>query len=311
MQRTTRREAADAERSAADETSGRPFQPKESEQMQQSLSVYACPKCKGEVELELGHDGLHCRVCDVTYPIRDGIPDFIVEKLEESSNRSLRVLGNWDSSILLDFLAYSYETCVYPLVCNLFGGWRSTSLEQLAHYVSDVVGSQAGLILDVACGPGTYGRRIASTSRTIYGIDVSMSMLRRGARYVERDGAPNVHFARAKVETLPFPAGLFDAAICAGSLNHFSDTVVALREINGTMKAGAPLAAMCFFAGSKGPFKYKSFRERTEKKRGGHVFELADLDRYVAEADFEDFRTHAYGSILAFSARKRIIEHSS
>jgi ubiquinone/menaquinone biosynthesis C-methylase UbiE len=245
----------------------------------------------------------------VTYPIRDGIPDFIVEKLEESSNRTLRMLGKKDSSILLDFGSYSYETCIYPLVCNLFGGWRSTSLRQLAHDCSAIVGSQDGLILDVACGPGTYGRRMASASRTIYGVDACMSMLRRGARYVERSNLPNVHFARAKVEALPFPAGLFDAAICAGSLNHFSDTVLALREINRTMKAGAPLAVMCFAAGSKGLFKYRSMRERTEK-RGGHIFELPDLDRYVAEAGFEDFRPHAYGSILVFSARKRLIEHS-
>jgi ubiquinone/menaquinone biosynthesis C-methylase UbiE len=41
-------------------------------------------------------------------------------------------------------------------------------------------------------------------------IDASMSMLRRLVRYVERDRIPNVHFARAKVEALPFPAGLFD-----------------------------------------------------------------------------------------------------
>jgi ubiquinone/menaquinone biosynthesis C-methylase UbiE len=64
----------------------------------------------------------------------------------------------------------------------------------------------------------------------------------------------NVHFARATVEALPFRAGLFDAAICAGSLNHFSDTVLALREINCTMKVGCtgwstnlakPLLAPC------------------------------------------------------------------
>jgi len=278
--------------------------PKENEEVRPPVSVYACPTCKRE--LEMRQDGFDCRVCAVTYPILDGIPDFIVEKLEESSNRSLRLIGKRDSTTLLDFAADVYETCVYPVVCNLYGGWRSTSLKQLAHKVSDIVGSQDGLILDVACGPGTYGRRIASASRTIYGIDACMSMLRRGARYVERGNLPNVHFARAKVEALPFPAGLFDAAICAGSLNHFSDTVLALREINRTMKAGAPLAVMCFAAGNKGLFKYRSLRERAEKQHnGGHIFELPDLERYVPEAGFEDFRPHAYGSILVFSARKK------
>jgi ubiquinone/menaquinone biosynthesis C-methylase UbiE len=278
----------------------------EDEWIRQSCGFYACPVCKQG--LEPVHDGLSCRVCVRTYPILSGIPDFIVVNLEESSNFSLHLVGKRDSGALLNFAASVYETCVYPVVCNLYGGWRCTSLKQLAHDVSDIIGSEDGLILDVACGPGTYGRRIASESRTVLGIDICMSMLRQGARFVERGRIPNVHFARAMVEALPFRAGLFDAAICAGSLNHFSDTVLVLREIGRTMKAGAPLAVMCFAAGSKGLFKYRSLRDRTEK-RGGHIFELPDLDRYVTEAGFEDFRPHAYGSILVFSARKGSAEH--
>jgi ubiquinone/menaquinone biosynthesis C-methylase UbiE len=254
------------------------------------------------------HHGLSCRVCARTYPILSGIPDFIVVNLEESRNRSLRVVGKKDSRPLLDFMASVYETWVYPAVCNLYGGWHSTSLKQLAHDVSDIVGSRDGVILDAACGPGTYGRRIASASRTILGIDICMSMLRRGAHYVERGHIPNVHFARATVEALPFRVGLFDAAICAGSLNHFSDTVLALREINRTMKVGAPLAVMCFALINSGLIKYKSIRDRAEKG-GGHIHSVADLERYVVEAGFEGFSSHAYGSILVFGARKRPAEH--
>ena len=278
----------------------------EEEWIRQSCGFYACPVCKRG--LEPVHDGLSCRACARTYPILSGIPDFVVVKLEESSNRSLRVVGNWDSRALFDFMASVYESGVYPAVCNVFGGWHSTSLEQLAHDVADIVGSRDGVILDAACGPGTYGRRIASESRTVLGIDVCMSMLRRGAQYVERGHIPNVHFARAAVETLPFRAGLFDAAICAGSLNHFSDTVLALREINRTMKVGAPLAVMCFALIHSGLFKYKSMRDRVEKG-DKHVYSVADLERYVGQAGFEDFRPHAYGSVLVFSARKRPAEH--
>ncbi len=276
--------------------------PKESEELRKSLSVYVCPTCMRKVELR--QDRLSCRLCAISYPILDGIPDFIVENLEESSNRTLHILGKRDSTLLLDVAVHSYETCLYPLVCSVFGGWRCTSLKQLAHDITEILGSQNGLVLDVACGPGTYGRRVASASKSVYGIDASMSMLRRGARYVERSNLPNVHFARAKVEALPFPAGLFDAAICAGSLNHFSDTVLALHEIGRAMKPGSPLAVMCFFAGSKGLIRSRFMRERAEKG-GGHIFELADLDRYVAEAGFEDFRPQTYGSLLVFSARKR------
>jgi len=268
----------------------------------ETYGSYACPTCKRELELKDG--GLRCRVCAVTYPILDPIPDFIVEDLTESDNQSLRVIGKMDSSVRLDFAARTYEAWVYPGVCNLFGGWRSTSLKELAREISDILGSSDGAILDAACGPVTYGRRVASKSRTVYGVDACMSMLRRGVRYVERDRIPNVHFARAKVEALPFRTGMFDAAICAGSLNHFADTLLALCEIGRTMKTRAPLAVMCFAVGTKGLFKYRRIREYSERG-GGHIFELSQLDQYVAEAGFEDFHPHAHGSILVFSARKK------
>jgi ubiquinone/menaquinone biosynthesis C-methylase UbiE/uncharacterized protein YbaR (Trm112 family) len=278
----------------------------EDEWIRQSCGFYACPACKRD--LEPVHDGLSCPVCARNYPILSGIPDFILVNLEESRNRSLRVVGKWDSRALFDFMASAYESCVYPAVCNLYGGWHSTSLRQLAHDVSDIVGSCDGVILDAACGPGTYGRRIASASRTVLGIDICMSMLRRGARYVERGHIPNVHFARATVEALPFRAGLFDAAICAGSLNHFSDVLLVLREINRTMKVGAPLGVMCFALINSGLIKYKSVRDRAETA-GGHIYSVADLNRYVAEAGFEDFCPRTYGSVLVFGTRKGPAKH--
>jgi len=240
----------------------------------------------------------------MTYPILDGIPNFLVEDLKRNMNRSLRAIGKKDSSFSLDLAARIYESCVYPMVCNLFGGWRSTSLKALADDISAIIRPTNGVVLDLACGPGTYGRRVASKSRSIYGIDACMSMLRQGARYVEREHVPDVHFARAKVEALPFRDGLFDAAICAGSLNHFSDTVLALREMCRTMKAGAPLAADCFVVSNKGLLKYRSIRKKAEGG-GGHIFELPQLNDHVAEAGFGDFHSHAYGSILVFSARKK------
>jgi ubiquinone/menaquinone biosynthesis C-methylase UbiE/uncharacterized protein YbaR (Trm112 family) len=278
----------------------------EDEWIRQSCGFYACPVCKHY--LKPVHDGLSCPVCARTYPIVSGIPDFILVKLAESRNRSLRVVGNWDSRPLFNFMVSAYESCIYPLVCNLWGGWRSTSLNQLAHDVADIVGSRNGVILDAACGPGTYGRRLASASRTVLGIDMCMSMMRRGAHYVERGHVPNVHFARATVEALPFRNGLFDAAICAGSLNHFSDVLLVLREINRTMKVGAPLAVMCFALINSGLIKYKSIRDRVEKG-GGHIYSVADLERYAGESGFEDFCPHTYGSVLVFSARKKPAEH--
>ncbi len=273
----------------------------------QPYGIYVCPTCKGE--LEPGPGSRDCHACGVSYPVRDGIPDFIVQDLKNSRSRDLRHIATRDGSFLIKYAARTYEKYIYPPVCNLFGGWHCTSLQELARDVSDIVGPTTGVILDVACGPGTYGRRIASASRTVYGIDACMSMLRQGSRYVGQDRLSNVHFARALVEALPFPDGLFDAAICAGSLNHFYDTVLALSEISRTMKAGAPLAVMCFAISNRGLLKYGFLRDHMEKKSGGHIFALSDLERCVAEAGLEGFRPRTHGAVLVFSARKRPAEH--
>ena len=168
------------------------------------------------------------------------------------------------------------------------------------------VQSIKGRVLDVACGPGTYGRRIASPSREVFGIDVSMGMLRQGAAYTATEGIPNVHFARARVEALPFANELFDATLCCGSLHLFADTVTALREMARVMKPGAILSVFTFAAGSGGILKFRRVRERSLKNHGLHVFELPEMEQYLSDSGFENFQPEISGSILTFSARKHI-----
>ena len=42
------------------------------------LKIIACPKCRGDLEL-VGDDGFICRHCQLVYPIRDEIPDLLIE----------------------------------------------------------------------------------------------------------------------------------------------------------------------------------------------------------------------------------------
>ena len=168
------------------------------------LGTYACPVCKRLLRQEEGL--LQCPVCSRAYPVRDGIPDFILEELSQSADPVLRRMR------FIDRMARIYETRLwYPIVLNLYGGFHSPFLEQLVSSVSQKVQPTKGRVLDIACGPGTFGRRIASPSKEVFGIDVSMGMLRQGAAYVAKEGTPNVHFARARGEALPFEDGPFDA----------------------------------------------------------------------------------------------------
>jgi uncharacterized protein YbaR (Trm112 family) len=44
------------------------------------LEILACPKCKGEVQLNEKQDGLICNRCRLMYPIREGIPVMLMDE---------------------------------------------------------------------------------------------------------------------------------------------------------------------------------------------------------------------------------------
>jgi len=262
------------------------------------VGIYACPVCKRPLRQEEGL--LRCPACSQAYPIREGIPEFILEELSQSQDPVLRRMR------FIDRMAGIYETRLwYPIVLNVYGGFHSPSLAQLISTVSQKVQSAKGRVLDIACGPGTFGRRIASPSKEVFGIDVSRGMLRQGAAYAAKEGISNVHFARARVEALPFEDGLFDATLCCGSLHLFGDTVMALREMARVMKPGAILAVFTFTAGSGGILKFRRVRERSLRNHGLHVFGLSEMEQHLTASGFKDFQPEVSGSILTFSARKQ------
>lgn len=206
----------------------------------------------------------------------------------------------------MDRLARFYESRLwYHGVLNLIGGFGSTTLGELVAEISAMVKDVRGRILDAACGPGTYGRRVAGETAEVFGIDISRNMLREGVSLARRDRIQRMHFARARVESLPFADEYFDAALCCGSLHLFPDTAVALGEIGRTMKPGAVLAAITFTPGGRGLLRFRRLREQLQRRQGLRAFAISDMQAHLAAAGFDDFHPTTYGSILVFRANKR------
>ena len=252
---------------------------------------FACPKCKQR--LQPGEDALHCNHCHLSYPMVNGIPDFIPE------NTLVSVAPNYRLIKMLEFLAPVYEGRLWhAFILKTLAGAGHSSLHSIASFILETLDGTTGTVLDVACGPATYGRRIASPSRNVYGIDFSMGTLQQGLTNIARDGISGIRLARAQVEALPFEDAVFDGAICGGSLHLFPDTQLALREIGRTMKPGAPLAVTTFIAGNA-PLTLLMKRRKSMR-----VFRMADLERTLAEAGFEGFESSLDGTFLTFSVRK-------
>jgi ubiquinone/menaquinone biosynthesis C-methylase UbiE len=253
---------------------------------------FACPLCKRPLH-SVGNT-LPCNECHRTYPIVDGIPDFLSEATLAPDTLHI--------AKVMDFVAPIYETRFFVSILSKLSGIRGGSqlFDRIANFHSETLKGINGSVLDVACGPATYSRRLASPSRNVYGIDVSEGVLRQGMAYVAKEGLQGVYLARARVEELPFEGTVFDGGICSGSLHLFPDTELSLREIARTMKPGAPLSVQTFVAGNT------VINRWVQKRSWLHTFELVKLQQDLTEAGFEEFRPYLDGIVLTFSARKAI-----
>jgi SAM-dependent methyltransferase len=257
------------------------------------VGLFVCPKCK--CPLQSSDNALQCTGCHLRYPIVAGIPDFL------SENSLASVAPNYQKIKMLEFLAPVYEGQLWhSFILKTLAGARSSSLEGIAGFISETLKGITGSVLDVACGPATHGRRIASPSRNVYGVDFSMGTLQQGMINITREGIAGVRLARTRVEELPFENNVFDGVICGGSLHLFPDTLLALREIARTMKAGAPLAVTTFVAGNA------PLTRLMKRRKNMHVFQIPDLQQTLAEAGFEEFKPKLDGTFLMFSTRKAL-----
>jgi len=250
---------------------------------------YVCPKCKQPIQTI--ENTLHCNICGHKYPIIKSIPDFTSENLK--SNQIYRSIKK------MEFIAPFYEGHLWQSFILKGIGAKKTSLTSIVDFVLETFQEITGNILDMACGPATYGRRIASNDRHIYGIDFSMGTLKQGMKNISRDGVTNIKLARASVEELPFENNVFDGVICNGALHLFPNTLKALQEISRTMKKGAVLTVTTFIEGNA-----PLIRRIKKQRKLARVFEISELKESLKNANFENFQARIDGCFLLFTARK-------
>ena len=256
---------------------------------------YVCPVCR--LPLSSKMDRLFCQQCGVEFPVRKGIPDFILEDLSKSMHPILRSVSR------LDKLAKIYETWLwYPIVYHFYGGLFIPSVKDEVKMITEMVDAEDGLGLDVACGTGLFTRSVAKKMRLVYGVDISMGMLEKATEYAEKEGLGNIRFARAKADKLPFPDGIFDGVVCCGALHLFPDTVEALSEMARVMKNGSRLAVMTFV--KRRFFRFKRVYEHLRREHGAHIFDVEEIGSYLSQTGFKDFTYNIYGSVILFRAGK-------
>lgn len=252
-----------------------------------------CPYCRTELKENTGN--LQCLNCRRTFPIVECIPNFLPEEIAPKRKR------------LLDFverISSIYETSLwYPVVYHLYGGLFIPSVKEEINMITDMLGVEGGTALDVACGTGMFTRRIAQGTGQCYGIDMSMGMLEKAVKYAEKNRLSNITFIRSEVEHMPFPDHAFDGVACCGALHLFPDVKGALREMNRVLKKNGKLVVMTFIR--RRFLSIKGVHEHLEKEHGTHIFEVDELQHLLESEKYTEFKSHIFGSLILFEARKK------
>lgn len=97
-------------------------------------------------------------------------------------------------------------------------------------------------VLDLACGPGTLGRRLAaavSPGGEVVGVDLAPGMI----ALARAANIPSARFELMDIEHLAFEDGSFDGAICGHGFQYASDLSRALRQARRVLRPNGRLAA--------------------------------------------------------------------
>lgn len=112
-----------------------------------------------------------------------------------------------------------------------------------------------GLVLDIGCGTGLLFSHIASTVKTIVGIDISKKSLVQAKEQAKNLG--NISLIQADADNLPFGKNEFDTVYAFTVLQNMPKPLNTLVEINRITKEDA----MLIITGLKKTFSTKTLEQ--------------------------------------------------
>lgn len=180
------------------------------------------------------------------------------------------------------------------LLALLTGGSFSTAreLELMRAWLRPQPGE---VILDATASAGLYARTLLAhdPDLSVHVLDFSLAFLRRAQRYAAQK---RVHptFVHADVRALPYRDASFDAVVCGGSLNEFTDLPRTLAEFARILKPGGRMWQMYLTRASGWPGR---LGQAALSLSGLRFWSPEALERSAQQAGFELVRAEYRGPV--------------
>jgi len=192
-----------------------------------------------------------------------------------------------------------YERWWRPALGRVAKGLVGPGMEEEHRIARLLLGARAGqVVLDLACGPGNFTRRLARTvggDGLVVGLDTSPTMLARAVR----DTAPAepVAYVRASATALSFGDASLDGACCFAALHLFDDPWAALDEMTRVLRPGGRIALLtsCRLRSSAG----RTLDGFVGARAGMHMFERGEILAALDQRGFAE-RTQRVSGLAQF-----------
>lgn len=267
-------------------------------------SELVCPHCLGALTPVGARHPLpaaRCDRCDRDYSADLGFLDFIgAPPGLDAGNASIgaRLMHS-------RLLAAVYEKLWRPAFITVAGLGPPDYAEEFAAIQAALRPAAGGTVLDLSCGPGFTGRRLAASGEfaRVYGVDWSVAMLQQAVAAQHRPGTPAAHamsLVRADVVRLPFVRASVAGVHAGAALHLWPDPPGAIAEAARVLRPGGAFVASTFAYPRDvprvvaGPFALA----------GARVFEADELAGHCQAHGLDRFTARRRGALIFFSAQR-------
>src|SRR5262249_36408305 len=132
-----------------------------------------------------------------------------------------------------------YTSAYYEMLAESYRRRDPRVLRRIEAVRTDLCLQADDVVLETGCGPGAVADALAPLCRRVVGVDYTPLALEMARRDHVR---PNLHFVRADLAQLPFPAGAFDKVVFSEVVEHLEEPATVLSELFRVLAPGGLMA---------------------------------------------------------------------